>query len=381
MDTVLFIRSNSTKQPALEERLQGVNGYARDHGWHVQTVDRPTPAQLRRLFDLWHPCGVIVESGSRKNIYPPRLFGKLPFVYLDRDSETAANCHCVEHNPEQTAEAAARELLSLDCASYAYVPTFYSVSWSANRCKAFQEVMAIHGNKVHVLKHAARADEVSGQPRLRQFVRELPKPCGIFAANDHMGYEVLAACAAEGIAVPGDVAVVAVDNQAIFCETAVPSLSSVALDFYGAGYASAELLDGIIQGKAARGECRRFGVTELVRRASSRRLRVMDASVSATLETIRLHACDGLSPGEVLAAFGCSRRLAEMRFRKATGHSVLEEIHTRRLERACELLVGTNRTVEAIANMCGYGKAVFLQKLFKRQKGVTPSEWRRQNRR
>ena len=90
MDTVLFIRYNSTRQPMLEERLQGVNGYARDHGWHVQTVDRPAPAQLRRLFDLWHPCGVIVESGSRKNIYPPRLFGKLPFVYLDRDAETAA---------------------------------------------------------------------------------------------------------------------------------------------------------------------------------------------------------------------------------------------------------------------------------------------------
>ena len=70
-----------------------------------------------------------------------------------------------------------------------------------------------------------------------------------------------------------------------------------------------------------------------------------------------------------------------MRFRLATGKSPLEAIHDRRLERACELLSVTNSSVEVIANMCGYGSAVFLQKLFRRNLGVTPSEWRAQSRR
>ena len=380
MDTVLFIRTISTRQPTISERLQGVCRYAKDHGWRIQTADRPTQAQLKRLIALWRPCGIIVESGSRKNIYPPRLFGKLPLGYLDRDSETAANCHCVEHDPVQTAETAAKELLSLECAAYAYIPSFDNVSWSVNRGKAFQDVMRLHGRQVRVLRHATRTDEVSCQPSFRQFIRELPKPCGIFAANDPIGYEVLAACVAEGVSVPDEVAVVAVDNQEIFCENAVPPLSSVVLDFYGAGVASAELLDKIIHGQATRGECRRFGVTGLVRRASSRRLQAIDAHVSAALETIRRHACEGISSADILNDFGCSRRQAEVRFKKATGNSVLEEIHRVRFARACELLRTKKTSVEAVANMCGYTHAVFLVKLFRRFVGMSPDKWRRQNR-
>jgi len=381
MDTVLFIRTLSTRQPTINERLHGVCRYAQDHGWRIQTADRPTHAQLRKLVAIWQPRGIIVESGSRKNIYPPRLFGKLPFVYLDRDSETATNCHCVEHDPVQTAEIAAKELLSLECSSYAYIPNFYTVSWSVNRGKAFQDIMRLHGQHVHVLKHSEKAaDEVSGQPRLRQFIRDLPKPCGVFAANDHMGYEVLSACAAENVSVPNEIAVVAVDNQEIFCENAIPSLSSIGLDFYGAGLASAELLDKVIRGQAKNGECRRYNTTGLVRRASSRRLRVIDTSVSSALETIRLHACEGLSSADVLRNFDCSRRQAEMRFRKATGNSILEEIHRTRFVRARELLRTTRTSVEAIANMCGYAHAVFLVKLFRRFTGQSPDEWRRLNR-
>ena len=195
-----------------------------------------------------------------------------------------------------------------------------------------------------------------------------------------MGYEVLSACAAEGVSVPDEVAVVAVDNQEIFCENAVPPLSSVALDFYGSGVASAELLDKIIHGQTTCGECRRFGVTGLVRRASSRRLRVVDAPVSAALETIRLHACERLSSVDVLRSFDCSRRQAEMRFKKATGNSILEEIHRIRFVRACELLRTTRTSIEAVANMCGYTHAVFLVKLFRRFTGQSPDEWRRQDR-
>jgi LacI family transcriptional regulator len=102
--------------------------------------------------------------------------------------------------------------------------------------------------------------------------------------------------------------------------------------------------------------------------------------VVRALELIRTKACEGLSAEQVLSEMKCSRRLAEIRFRQATGHSPLEEIQIRRLERACEMLSSTNNTIEAIAAMCGYSSAVFLQKLFRRHIGITPREWRAQNR-
>ena len=122
------------------------------------------------------------------------------------------------------------------------------------------------------------------------------------------------------------------------------------------------------------------GSNSLVRRASSLRLKRNFPGVAQAIEAIRTKACEKINVETALSGMNCSRRLAEMRFRLATGKSPLEAIHDRRLERACELLSATDSSVEAIANMCGYGSAVFLQKLFRRHLGVTPSEWRAHSR-
>ena len=62
-------------------------------------------------------------------------------------------------------------------------------------------------------------------------------------------------------------------------------------------------------------------------RASTRKLAAHDPAVSEALDLIRREACSGLAAARVLGRFPCSRRQAKMRFRKATGHSVLDEIH------------------------------------------------------
>ena len=58
-----------------------------------------------------------------------------------------------------------------------------------------------------------------------------------------------------------------------------------------------------------------------------------------------------------------SRRLCEMRFREATGHSILDEIQSVRIERARELLLDGRRTVRAVANMCGYASVAAFRKV------------------
>ena len=215
---------------------------------------------------------------------------------------------------------------------------------------------------------------------LREFLKQLPKPCGVFAANDPVGESALVSCADVGLSVPEEVAVVGVDDYAMICENTMPTLSSVVPDLTGAGRMSVELLHDLIRSPMTAPVIRTFGVLGLHRRASSRRLRENNPAVARVLELIRTKACEGLSAEQALAEMKCSRRLAEMRFRQATGHSPLEEIQARRLERACEMMASTDNTIESIATMCGYGSAVFLQKLFRRHMGVTPREWRAQNR-
>lgn len=384
MDSILFVRTYSNKRPAYSERLTGAMSAAHEREWRIQTVDKPNHGKISALLGLWRPCGAIVESATDTKRFPAHLFGGIPVVYLEAPhvdlERMKGRIGCVEHDPEATAMTAAKELLFGDCASYAFVPNFFNVPWSRMREAAFRNTLNLHDKTLSSFKFSRKTEDMARWHKdLCEFLKRLPKPCGIFAANDYVGESVLVACAEIGLSVPDDVSVVGVDNYDMVCENTAPTLSSVALDLVGAGRMSVELLEKLVRSQKNAFEVRTFGVLGLVRRASSIRLRRNDPGVSKALESIRKKACEGLDAKQALSCMKCSRRLAEKRFRLATGHSPLEEIQSRRIDRACELLASTDSSVEAVANMCGYGSAVFLQKLFRRRLGLTPSEWRTRN--
>ena len=102
-----------------------------------------------------------------------------------------------------------------------------------------------------------------------------------------------------------------------------------------------------------------------------------DPEVTAALELIRRRACEGISSADVIVAFKCSRRMAEIRFHKIVGHSILDEIQSVRLEKAKEMLSHSTHTISAIANFCGFNAANALWKFFRQETGLSPSEWRR----
>ena len=385
MDSILFVRTYSNKRPAYSERLSGAMSVAHEYDWRIQTVDKPNHGKISALIDLWHPHGAIVESAADAQRFPSSLFGGIPVVYLDAHHSDIARMDgrigCVEHDPNATARIAAKELLSGDCASYAFIPNFFAVPWSRAREAAFRETLALNGKEPVSFQFKRKTEDMTRwHIDLCDFLKRLPKPCGVFAANDYVGESVLVACAEIGLSVPDDVSVVGVDNYDMVCENTTPTLSSVAPDFTGAGRMSVELLEKLIHSRKNILEVRTFGVLGLVRRASSVRLRRSYPGIAQALETIRTRACEGVSSRQVLSCMKCSRRLAEVHFRLATGQSPLEAIQARRFERACELLSASDSSIKAVANMCGYGSAVFLQKLFRRRTGLTPSEWRARNR-
>jgi LacI family transcriptional regulator len=61
------------------------------------------------------------------------------------------------------------------------------------------------------------------------------------------------------------------------------------------------------------------------------------------------------------------------------GYSVHFAIHQEKLERACELLIHSNKAVKDIALACGYRSLQYLYAVFKQDFGITPSEYRIQN--
>lgn len=87
---------------------------------------------------------------------------------------------------------------------------------------------------------------------------------------------------------------------------------------------------------------------------------------------------DVASPlARLLEQTGLSERSLQRRFRQATGLSPLEYLHAIRLEEAKQMLETTEDAIDAIAVEVGYEDASFFGRLFKRQVGMTPAQYRR----
>ena len=100
-----------------------------------------------------------------------------------------------------------------------------------------------------------------------------------------------------------------------------------------------------------------------------------DPRIARAVERIRRDATTGISATDILAELPFSRRVAEKRFRAATGKTILEEIQDVRFEKICELLA-TDIPIGHIASRCGMQSDSFLKRFFKARTGLTLREWR-----
>lgn len=367
--------------------VDGVKDIAQKAGWHVQEVNvPPTHRNLEELGRFWNPVGVIIDAGAGFGGISTLDLNLHPTVLIDPDpTNLPPGAYTVRHDSVVTANLAARELLATGFTHFAYVPYPKERFWSTERETAFTKSIEINGGTCRVFRarSASGADSPEYLRRLREFVAALPRPCGIFAANDHTAAGVLTTARLLELSVPDDIAVIGVDNYANICEDTTPPLSSIEPDYYRAGTTAAMLMMEIVQTgkepKLLRG--RTFGPVRIVRRASTRILRHHDADVEAALELIQKESCAGLTAERVTRLFACSRVYAEMRFRKATGQSILETIQAVRLERAKELLRNPDRQIKAIADFCGFKNPTALCKFFRSKTGQTMSAWRLQRER
>lgn len=377
MKTVLFFKSSELS--SCRKKLAGVTSVARKFGWNVQAVEPVrTEETSRQLLDLWKPDGCIVSCGAKTNSFPSSVFGDTPLVFIDRPHETLTKGDsCVYHDSKATANAAARELLSLNFRHYAYANWPVPLIWNTERRNAFTAVMRQHGQDVSYFESKLPVSSAKSLPReLSNWLVSLPKPVGILAAADLLSAKIITAARIAKLSVPDDVAVIGIDNDEELCESSVPSLSSVEPDFFRSGVMAAEILAELMGGRMRKPIRMTYPPLRLVRRESTRRLPKGDKSVSDALELIRRESCNGLAARDVFKLFSCSRRMAELRFRAATGRSILEEIRGIRLAKAKELLAGPPMKLDAIANFCGYRSAVAFSIFFKAETGVTPTAWK-----
>ena len=67
-------------------------------------------------------------------------------------------------------------------------------------------------------------------------------------------------------------------------------------------------------------------------------------------------------------------------FKEVAGMTIQEYLTATRIQRAQQLLAGSGQTVTAIACGVGYGSITHFERMFKRQLGMTPLQYRAANR-
>ena len=382
MKTVLVFRTTSLE--CWQYKFEGMSRFANAHGWRLQVIDGDTSArQAANLLDFWEPLGCIVEADGGTTKLRPRHFHNTPVVFLDHSPEIVGEgASVVRHDSAKIAQVAAKELLKLDFHNYALVGWFSHAYWMLDKLEAFKSVLELHGRTVHVFEPEVedRGGTISLQRRLRDWLRGLPKPCGIFGVNDYITERAFSVATNLGYEIPEELAFVGADNDELICETTRPSLTSIMPDFTTTGYMAAELLAAKIDDPSSPAVLHVVPPLRVVRRQSTRLFKRSDANVQSAMELIRREAVNGLRACDVLETFPCSRRQAEIRFRFLTGHSVLEEIQEVRFARSMELLRSPNIAIGSIAGNSGWPSELVLERYVKKRTGKTMSQIRKEHR-
>ncbi len=339
----------------------------------LRALDSSPPAWLRN----WDGDGILTRTFTQEmadlidasglpavELRATGLGGSRPFVGMD-------NAHIGSAVAEHFYERGYRQF-----ATY----SLQTEQFFVDRVRNFVTAVQGYGCRCYELPET-NSDSVSdweqSQARLITWLAQLPKPIGIFAANDQLGVHLLAACQRAGVAVPEEVAVVGAENEETLCSFATPPLTSVCFDGQTVGYQAAELLDRLMLGKSPRRREILVPPKGIMVRASSDELVINDPLVAQAARLIRENVLTGINVDDLCRKLNASRSTLDRRMRAAVNRSPKEEITRLRFREVQRLLRETDLTIDLIAEQTGFAHSQYLQAAYKQTFGQTPGAYRR----
>lgn len=100
------------------------------------------------------------------------------------------------------------------------------------------------------------------------------------------------------------------------------------------------------------------------------------AVTNRMLEYIRLHCFEKLTLQDLSRALGYSEDYLSRLFHESARCSFRGYVHQLRMVRAKRELLGSVKSIQQIAESCGYSNAKFFSTVFLKQEGLTPSAYR-----
>lgn len=313
--------------------------------------------------------------GNRSRIPVPHVFflanlaDSIPSVRLDDHA-------CGKMAAEHLLARGYRNLVSLASASVGQ-------GWSQLRAEGFRQAcrkaqvklwhyeLSTEDMPVYWASNFARRRE-----KLQRILEELPKPCGIFAANDVMAYFVIETARISGIGVPNEVAVIGVDDDPVPNAAAGLVISSVQPPFREIGRQAAALLERLSL-KQKIPQRITLPPIRVVVRTSTDGFMVPNELVRRAQAYIEARRSQSLRVGEVIRALHTTAVTLGKHFQRHLYLTPAEYILIRRIEHAKELLRDGKLNVQQVSEACGFHSCSYFCQIFKKITNVTPSQMRR----
>ena len=378
-----------TNGPDGRLRVAGVMRYASTRtNWDLRIVSSRTAfndAEVAALLEEGiDGCILAAYTPAVEDILKQHIPTVLTLENMHEKIGKRENCVSVLMDNHEIGRLAAGHFRSLGrFAAYVFVPAPPKIPWSLERKAAFFAAADGRAMQYEYPESDFEMVNMTGESGIQlrindlaAFLKRLPRPAAVFAANDILSSQVARACHKAQLKMPSDISLVGCDNDDILCRSSQPALTSILPAFEAAGFAAARTLDRMMRGRRPAEDVVRIPGAEVVARASTENIPPAVAVVNAAMEYIERHALDGISTSNVISHLRVSRSLLDLRFRQLRHESVMDAILTTRLAAVRHMLETTDRKIQNIGAACGFRSADYLKRLFKSRFGMSMREWR-----
>ena len=353
--------------------VEAIARYSHDAGWQLLLAPRDAERRLR-IPEGWEGDGAIVMIRDESLIDHIRnrqipavdlgsMFPEIDWLGRVMTNDCARAKMALDH-------FRTRQLQHFAC--YAPVMGRYPQQRSAE----FRNMVNEAGFECHAFNTEQPGTSIVDRESLAQWLRDLPRPVGIFASDPYPARQLAEICAHSGFDVPGEIAILSGDEDELLCGIMSPQISSIELASHRIGFEAARMLDHIIRTGEVPQQPIMIDPLRVCSRRSTDYLAIGDPDLKNVVRLIWEHAADGVQVSDLVRAAAMSRRKMEQRFREVLGRTPAEEIRRVKLEQARQMMVTTSMSVAAIALSCGFSSGPYLAHAFRKQYGITPSELR-----
>ncbi|MDM4013917.1 AraC family transcriptional regulator [Roseiconus lacunae] len=345
-----------------------------EFGWTTLIAPRDHRGLLR-VPKVWRGHGVIAALRNRASLQHVKKLG-VPAVNVSGILNNESWLASVRTDDRRRATMAAEHLRSRGIQHFAcYAPEIGR--YSDIRAREFKAAVEQLGCHCSLYDGAETAGWLTNFDRVGQWLERLPRPLGVFAGAPYPARQLIEICSILGIRVPDEVAVISGDDDDLLCNVAFPQISSVELASHRIGKIAADILQRLMNGGRVPKQAKLVEPLRVRARQSTDIFAIEDETIAAALQFIRAHAAKGASVEDVAKAAAVSRRKLEQLFRETLQRTPGSELRRVRLDRAKDLLLNTDMSIDVIADACSFSSGASLSQLFRKEFGEAPGSYRR----